>query len=1130
MKIRELAIDGFGVWSDLRLAGFDDGINVIHGANEAGKTTLLQFLRTILYGFTPDRRERYLPPVHGGRAGGEVTIATSDGPVRVRRHAVDNADSSVAGAVEIVAPAEASRDERMLARLLGNVDEAVYRNVFAVGLREIQELGTLNDTTAAAALYNLATGLDRVSLVEVLNELAKARQRLLSAQADSTIVRLLATRDRLRQAAHGRQAADRYAELVRKRGELSARIATWDTEAANLERTARIVEVASSVHDKWQSRQAVDRDLAALRRGPEWDQAVFDRFEALGRARKRGKRRRRHLAAQLADNRQAIDALGLNPVLARHAGRIEAILEQEPWITALDAERHALAERIATREADRAKRCAQLGIEPTAAPREASRETREPWRLLKPLVGPLVQARDQLRQAAKELAERQQSADAASRELATLLTARGGGELTALMQRSGELVSQLRRRVQIDERIAEMSRRHKELEERARHLTANLLLPGWAVVALGVIFVAGVVALLAGLFLPSSLVGNARWALASLGFFAAAGAGGGKFLIEHSRHRRAGACRGQQETLGRQLKEATAERDRLDEQLPQGGGPLLARMQAAEKEHAALEALLPSDAKRQAAAQTLEAVRHRHEAVRAEYRQCRRYWRDGLATAGLPPGTLPARARQVARSRAELADLDHRLSADREELARRDSTVTAFHERLANLQADLNLPTAEAELAERFRALREALREQASLAAQRGELARHGRRLRARRDKARAKLRGVRRKLDALLDRAKVADAGELRRKALQAARGDLLSRQRETLSQEIAALRGPQFTEEEIGRVATEGTRQELDDRWLELGRRAADLRQEIKEAHEQLGRWQQETQALADDRRHGDALVELAAIERQLKEATDRWRTLAAAEWFLQGIRKTYERDRQPETLREASRYLARMTGGRYTRVWTPLDEDVLRVDHPDGESLPVAVLSRGTREQLFLSLRLALVTSYQRRGIDLPLVLDDVLVNFDAGRARIAAELLRDFAAAGHQLLVFTCHQHIYDLFRSLGVSARELPPHPRQANADEPPLVPASEPTNGRHASSVSEHPAADAVEPAAVAKPRRDRGRAHVKFDLWHGPRGPFAAAIWHERVADEPAVDGIDAEADDSPEEWPDVTAADDVA
>ena len=183
----------------------------------------------------------------------------------------------------------------------------------------------------------------------------------------------------------------------------------------------------------------------------------------------------------------------------------------------------------------------------------------------------------------------------------------------------------------------------------------------------------------------------------------------------------------------------------------------------------------------------------------------------------------------------------------------------------------------------------------------------------------------------------------------------------------------------------------------------------------------------ALAADRQLAVKHLELATVEQRLADAVERWRVLAVTCRVLEMIRTTYEQQRQPETLQEASRYLDRLTQGRYCRVWTPLGENVLRVDDAEGNSLPVEVLSRGTREQLFLSLRLALTSCYARRGATLPMVLDDVLVNFDAERAKAAAVVLRDFADQGHQMLVFTCHEHILRMFKALHVPISQLPEH-------------------------------------------------------------------------------------------------------
>lgn len=144
-----------------------------------------------------------------------------------------------------------------------------------------------------------------------------------------------------------------------------------------------------------------------------------------------------------------------------------------------------------------------------------------------------------------------------------------------------------------------------------------------------------------------------------------------------------------------------------------------------------------------------------------------------------------------------------------------------------------------------------------------------------------------------------------------------------------------------------------------------------------------------------------------------------------MLEKVCEIYESERQPETLREASAFLKQLTEGKYVRVWTPLGKNALRIDNDKGQSLPLEVLSRGTREAVFIALRLSLAAAYSRRGATLPLVLDDVLVNFDTIRATSAAKVLRDFAALGHQVVMFTCHEHIMRMFDSIGVQVRVLP---------------------------------------------------------------------------------------------------------
>ncbi len=105
-------------------------------------------------------------------------------------------------------------------------------------------------------------------------------------------------------------------------------------------------------------------------------------------------------------------------------------------------------------------------------------------------------------------------------------------------------------------------------------------------------------------------------------------------------------------------------------------------------------------------------------------------------------------------------------------------------------------------------------------------------------------------------------------------------------------------------------------------------------------------------------------------------------------------------------------------------------------------------------------------------MPLVLDDVLVNFDVDRSKAAAATLRDFAAAGHQLLVFTCHEHLAAMFKSLGVRVRRLPSNTDLAELPELESAPEPEPETPRRRRSRSAKSEAEAKPPEPTAEPVR----------------------------------------------------------
>jgi DNA repair exonuclease SbcCD ATPase subunit len=310
------------------------------------------------------------------------------------------------------------------------------------------------------------------------------------------------------------------------------------------------------------------------------------------------------------------------------------------------------------------------------------------------------------------------------------------------------------------------------------------------------------------------------------------------------------------------------------------------------------------------------------------------------------------------------------------------------------------------------------------------------------RKRARARqsaLRKWRRRKSRLLAAVGVQTEAEFQNRLAITRQAEELRGERRTLSQEIALVATGEISEEALGELLDDGRARDLETH----RRQAIELQQaqaeRLRAMHEQSGQWTQQLRALEADVRLPARQMELGFVERQLTEAIGRWQALGVAQSLLLGVRRRYEAERQPETLKAASGYLKRMTAGQYRRIWTPLEGEVLFVDDREGRSLSVEVLSRGTREQLFLALRLALVASFARRGAALPMVLDDVLVNFDAHRARLAAEVIAEFAAEGRQVLVFTCHDHMVRLFTALQADARRLPHRGRLPEAEPEPVA-------------------------------------------------------------------------------------------
>ena len=262
-------------------------------------------------------------------------------------------------------------------------------------------------------------------------------------------------------------------------------------------------------------------------------------------------------------------------------------------------------------------------------------------------------------------------------------------------------------------------------------------------------------------------------------------------------------------------------------------------------------------------------------------------------------------------------------------------------------------------------------------------------------------------RLKELREAAAVASDDEFECMAASAAR-------RKVLSDEIDGLRrniGQIAANEESALFEAELLKADSDSLALASQQGKEDLasvERDYTQAVEQAALAKKRVEDLEGQHRTNELAQKLESDRAELRDAVERWAPLVLAETMLTEAIARFERENQPAMLRDVGQLFSTLTRGRYVGLRRKLDEQgTLLLAEASGKSKEPSQLSTGTREQLYLAIRLAYARLYCRENEPLPLVMDDVLVNFDDERAEAALEMLIDLAQE-IQVIFLTCHQ--------------------------------------------------------------------------------------------------------------------------
>jgi uncharacterized protein YhaN len=236
------------------------------------------------------------------------------------------------------------------------------------------------------------------------------------------------------------------------------------------------------------------------------------------------------------------------------------------------------------------------------------------------------------------------------------------------------------------------------------------------------------------------------------------------------------------------------------------------------------------------------------------------------------------------------------------------------------------------------------------------------------------------------------------------------------------------------------------LPARVEELEALAVARRDERDEAGKALTRARDELARLERSEEAAQAAQAKASLEAQIQELAERYARARLAQRVLRDAIARYRSAHEGPLLARANALFPALTCERYARLETDVDErdeDILIAVTADGSRRRVPELSDGTREQIFLALRLAAIERHVATAEAVPVLFDDVLLESDDERAQRILAALAELATQT-QVLVLTHHRHLVEIARATLPKRRLDVIELREPTADDAVTPPADAP--------------------------------------------------------------------------------------
>ena len=213
---------------------------------------------------------------------------------------------------------------------------------------------------------------------------------------------------------------------------------------------------------------------------------------------------------------------------------------------------------------------------------------------------------------------------------------------------------------------------------------------------------------------------------------------------------------------------------------------------------------------------------------------------------------------------------------------------------------------------------------------------------------------------------------------------------------------------------LASEHSLAELKGKLAEAQEKRARIENKLAEERQKAANVHAELVRLEESGAVSELAYQTGMQKERVAELAKKW---AAVKLIRQAVKNKideHKKVRLPKLLQTAETLLNPLTAGQYEKIYFSETDDSMMVMRKDGALFCAHELSQATCEQLYLAIRFALALSHQK-NVKLPFQLDDSFVHFDQERFKQVLNILKKLSGEDQQILYFTCHEHVREAFR-------------------------------------------------------------------------------------------------------------------